>query len=846
MTAHAFRRVTEPMGTTDWPRLEKEHWVSRITDNVCQDLRYAWRIVGRNRTFSLSVVLILSFGIAVNTVVFSVINTALLRPLPLPDSDRIVHLVRNVPPGGRNLPRGVTVPAVMIDDLPLWRSASHTMSAFSGYSFPIPGTLLSHGHADRILYARMSPSIFAALRSSPLLGHAFGASEEKPGADTTAILSHSAWQQYFSSRADVVGETIVLNDKTYAIGGVMASNFTFPDGATELWVPLTITPGLHVTMPTLARLNSDTTVDSAEAEATTIFGQLHNFAQRRPSGMAPESGRLVRIISMKERIVAPFRSAMFVLFAAAAAVLAMACANVANLFLIRANRAQFEIAVRASLGATKAQILRQTLLESCILTSLAGAIGYWLAWVVIQPLSKTGLAALPRLAELSVDTRVVVFSVIISLLTGVAFGLAPAFRLSNVQPIQMLRGKGLLGGSQSHVSGHCARHLLLVSQAAVATVLLVTATLLMRSFINLSTLGLGYDPTNVVTFRVALESGRYTDVARRAFIDHVLTSLAETKGVPAAMTTALPLQPGGMSTSSTFPWLGELAHFMLHVVSSDYMQIMRIKIVDGRNFSDSDQANATPVVLINNTMLRTYFPEGAAIGRMIQLNGPAGPGLWQIIGVTDDVRQTALDLDPKPEVFVNLRQWPTTAVAAPALTAVYFVVRDKSDTGQIVATFREVLQHRDPRLPITRIASLNEILATSLSSPKVNATVMSLFAVSAGLLASIGIYAVVAYSVTSQIREIAIRMAIGASGNAVILNFLNTGVSLAFIGIAVGIVGAAGLGDYLDSMLFGLRSTDAFTFVTVAGMLTSVAAIASYVPARRAASVDPVVALRHD
>jgi predicted permease len=821
-------------------------------EDLLRDVPYAWRSFARNPGFTIVAVLTLALGVGANTAIFTVVNAVLLKPLAYSaDSGRFVRLMAHMPPGDpstgtvRRVPVGMS--ASEIADL---RTRTRALSHVGTVGPTVMG-LSGREDAARLQGARVSASVFPLLDARPLLGRTILSDDELPGRDAVVLLSHAAWQRYFGGDSDVLGRTLVLNSvlgrrtqREYTVIGVMPPEFQFPNSVTRFWMPLAASAGGESAVlrgPLLGRLADGVTMEAAAAEIGPIVREI----RRHPPEVRYE------LVREQDEVVAPVRPALLVLTASVGVVLLIACMNVANLLLARTAARQREVAVRAALGAGRGRLIRQVLTESVLLAALGGLAGIALAIGGVRLLRSlaatlgrfdvgSGVASVtfPRLDEVGVDPSVFAFTGVLSVLTGVLFGLAPALRSSLSDPIEAIR-TGVVRAQRTGGG-------LVVLQIALATVLLVGGALLVRSFFNLSRVNTGYDAANVLTFQVALPVARYPDDRLRPFAEEVVSRLRSIPGVrAAAYANQLPLvalrdSAGGLwKTPSTDrkPTPGGVdARF----VSRDYFAAMGIRVIAGRGFADADDAGQPRVLVINEELARRDFGGENPIGRQVYVGRDLTP--WQIVGIVANVRQFGLDREPEPQFFADLRQWSGGMPLFPV--GAYYAVRLDGDLDAIVSTLRGIVRQLDSEAALFNVARMETLVASTISRPRMYAVLLGIFAGVGVLLAVIGIYGVMAYAVTQRTREIGVRMALGARRGDVMSLVLRQGLALAAVGIALGLAGASAATRYLEGMLFGLTPLDRTTFAAVALLFAAVAASAAYVPARRATRVDPLTALR--
>ena len=859
-------------------------------DDLRRDLRYALRALRRSPGFTGVAVLTLALGIGANTAIFSVVHTVLLRPLPYKDADRFVRIIDRVTPS--DVGAGVArVPGVSVSELMMLRARSHTLSQIGVY-LQTSVTLMGRDEAIRLEGTRLSPPVFSMLGVQPSIGRSFEPQDEQPGADASVILSYATWQRHFGGSPQVIGQRVTLDARDFAVVGVMPQGFAFPDAQTQFWMPFTLPtsgPAAQSRFTPVGRLNDGASVGAAAAEVNAMLlpippapppppppapaGQAGPPASPPPPP-APRSGGAAdvqrgsgaqpagrnreataarfRVIGLQEQLVAPVRTALLVLAGAVGFVLLIACVNVANLLLARTAVREREIAVRRALGAGHGRLVRQLLTESVVLALVGGAMGTALAYGGVRLLRALGTTlprrdlgnsvSIPRLAEIGLDATVFGFALAVAVLTGVLFGLAPAIRQARAPEMDVLREAA---GGRSHRM----QHLLVVAEIALAMMLLVGGGLLIHSFANLMKTDAGYDPRNVLTFQVSLP--RSSDLERAVFAENVVTRLASISGVRAAgysqhlpmvqMVSVAPLRttpnlpaqpppPPGPPGSRTPPeWPST------RFVSRDFLSVMGMRVIAGRGFDDGDRKGQPQVMLISRALARSGFLGDNPIGKQVYALGAAP---WQIVGIVDDVRYKGIDQEPEPQIFIDIRQWP--APGGPR----YYAVRTNGEPTAVASTIRSVVRQLEPRAAVDNVATMTQIVSTSVSRPRMYAVLVGIFAAVAVVLAVVGIYGVMAYSVTQRTREIGIRMALGARPREVLRLVLGESILLTGAGLVSGLTGAALVTRYLDTMLFGLTTLDPATFAAAALAFASVATVAAYVPARRATRVDPVVALR--
>jgi len=801
------------------------------------DVRYSIRMMLKNRGVTFIAVFALALGIGANTSIFSVVNAVLLRPLPYEKPEQLVQIWGTQP----QLDKAPTSPASFLD----WRAQNKVfegMAAYTSRSFNLTG-----GDApERIISSRVSSDLFQLLGVRPALGRSFLVEEDQPGSNQVVVISHGLWRRRFGADPNIAGKTIALNDQKFTVVGVMPSGFSFPGARTELWTPIAFSHAERKTRDTnfisvVARLKPGVTLAGAQAEMDGIARQQRQQYPEQYEGIG------VKLISLNEQIVGNVQQVLFVLLGVVGFVLLIACANVANLLLARAAARQKEIAIRNALGASRMRVVRQLLTESLLLALLGGAFGFLLAWWGLDLLVALKPANIPRLTQIGIDRWVFAFTFLLSLLTGLIFGLIPAWQTSNANVNDTLKESGRSatgGGNRQRV-----RNLLVVSEVALSLVLLVGAGLMIKSFVRLLEVDPGFDPDNVLTMSLALPVSKYAGGEQQAaFFQQTLERIKSLPGVQfAGVTTDLPLY-GGSSTgfevegrAPSAPGGKPLTDY--HSISPDYFRALGIRLVKGRQFTERDTKDAPGVVVINETLAKQFFGAEDPIGRRLGLSGPTD---WrEIVGVVDDVRNYGLDADVKPEAYMPYLQNAPGYLAGTS-SGMSLVVRAASDPSGLTAAIRSSVQAVDKDQPVYNIQTMEQFLAESIAQRRFNVLLLSVFAALALILAAVGIYGVMSYSVTQRTHEIGIRMALGAQGRDVLRLVVGQGLVLCLIGVGVGLLAAFVLTRFLASLLYGVSAIDFATYTAVSLLITVVAFLASYIPARRAARIDPMIALRYE
>ncbi len=805
-----------------------------------QDVRYGVRAMRANPGFTLVAVVALALGVGANTAIFSVVNAVLLRPLQYPNAERVVA-IQELSPEGR---RVQSTAANFLD----WREQATVFEQMAAI-LTRTSNLAVGDEAERIDFAMTSAAFFDVFGARPRAGRFFLPEEEKAGHAPVVVLSHALWQRRFGADASVVGRSVTLDGVAYEVVGVAPEGFSYPD-RTEVWVP----PFARV--PTLseqqdversrgfgflyvvALLKPGATLGHARAEMETITGRLRE--------QYPESNgkRFNRVVTLHEHLVGESSRALLLLLGAVALVLLIACANVANLLLARAAGRQKEMAVRSALGATRLRLARQLLVESVLLALAGGAAGLLLGWWGVDLLKGLLPAGFPRVADIGVDPRVLGFTLLVSCATGLAFGLAPALQFTrpDVQGALKESARGSTGGARA---GRL-RNLLIVSEVALSLVLLVGAGLLFRSFLSLRAVELGFRPQSVLTFRLSPSGERFREDAQyTTFYRDVAERVAVLPGVESVgFINTLPLVKGptsGIQFEGRSPLRRDQRPSVNYrSVSPDYFRAAGIAVVKGR-VPDARDTDAAPLVLaVNQALARRDFPNEDPVGKRISYGiGPDGQPLWkEIVGVVADVRSEEPGREAAPEIYVPYLQDPFAGVS--------YVVRSTIEPESLVPGVREAVRALDRAQPVAEVRTLEQLVGESVAQPRFNSLVLALFACMALVLAAAGIYGVMSYAVTQRTHEIGIRIALGAQHGDVLRMVVGRGMLLALAGVGLGLLCAFALTRVMASLLYGVTATDPLTFAGVALLLTLVALLASYLPARRATKVDPMVALRYE
>ncbi len=800
-------------------------------DTLLQDLRYAARSLRRSPGFTIIAALTLALGIGANAAIFSVVNGVLLRPLAYANPDRLVVVWGHKESIGNE--------TASLPDFKDWREQNtvfESMAAVAYTRFDVTGD----GEPERVNAALTTANFFHVLGVAPEVGRAFNADEETSGRDRVVVLSHGFWERRFGSRPGVVGSTITLSGLPYTVVGVAPAGFRLGN-ASDLWAPLRTdtTRGRRADfLSVIARLEPGVSMEQAQAQMTTIGRALETQYPETNTGWSP------RLVSLEEQVVGGARPALLVFMGAVGLVLLIACANVANLMLMRAASREREMAIRSALGAGSGRIVRQLLTECVLVSFVGGALGLLFAVWATSALGAVRGAPIPRLDESGIDGRVVAFTLLLSLVTGLLFGLAPALRLVHGRLRNSLREGAR--DSSAGIGVHQLRGALVLAEVALALVLLVAAGLLIRSFDKLSRVNPGFDSHSVISAQLVLPRVRYAEETRQlAFYDQLVQSVQAMPGVRSvALASDAPLSGGGNYLSFEVAGrppadAGTVQDAELLVTNPAYFETLRVPLRAGRVFTTRDDDRATKVAVINAAMAKRYWPDGDPIGARVTLGDPSDSSSWRtIVGVVGDVRQNALSDEPYPQLFLPLAQTPQRAML--------LLARTSGNPSALAAPIRQAVSAGDRDLPVSDIRTLDDRLQLSVAQPRLSMVLVGTFALLALVLAAVGIYGVLSYTVTQRTRELGIRMALGAESSSVMRLVVGQAMAPAFIGVLLGLAGAWGATRLISSLLFGVSATDPITFIAVTLFLLTVALAASWIPARRATRVDPLIALRSE
>jgi putative ABC transport system permease protein len=814
-------------------------------ESVRQNLRYALRMLRKSPGFTIVAVLTLTLGIGATAAIFSVVDAVLLRPLPFPDADRIAQVLRHYDEGDEI---AVSAPQYLE-----WRERNHVFDHLAAYPILPSGMNLSNSGAPQQVQAiGVTNEFFSITGIEPLLGRTFSWEEDRPGGANVVVISYGLWKNYFGGDPGILSKRIQLNGSAFSVVGVMPSGFEFPEG-TRLWTPLRL-PAVSSdpanVYAVLGRLKQAVPLTQARAEMNLLQKQLR---QEHPDEPASDT---LTTVTLQSQLVGDVRPILLLLLGAVGFVLLIACANVANLLLARANSRQQEIAIRTALGASRRRVLEQLLTESLLLGLLSGATGVALANVGIRLVKTLGPASIPRLQEVGMDLRVLGFAILVSIVSVILFGLGPAVHAARIPPSQTLQegGRALAGNMRKHR----VRGLLVASEISISLILLVGAVLLIKSAVLLHAVRPGFNPQGVLTLQTSLPEKYANPEIKNAFYRQVLDRIHAIPGVEAAATvTSVPTELGPdlpLSVEGRVhkdPKEGD-AESQYRWVSADYFRVMQIPLLRGRVFTEADNEHAPGVVIINETLARQVWPQEDPLGKRMTIGKTMGPE-WsdpaprEVVGIVGDIKDTGLDAPAPVELYVPYTQVPSHVVALSVqMQPASWVVRTHLDPSAIRQEIQKAVSAVDSNQAVANVRTMNQILATSVASHQFDMSILTVFALLALVLAAVGTYGVISYGVSERLHEIGLRMALGAQRGDVFRLVVGQGMSFAFLGVGTGLAGAFALTRLLTNLLYGVTAKDPFSFAGVALLLALVALLACYLPARRAMCVDPTVALRYE
>lgn len=837
----ARRRARLEFGTLDSVKEEVRdtRWETRL-ENVFRDFRYAARSLRRDRRFAIVAVFALALGIGATTAIFSVVNAALVRPLPYPDPSRLVWADEFMPHFNDWM--------VPNPEYTNWSTNNHTFEAIAAYDGGGQANLTAAGEPERIETARVTANFLPVLGNTPALGRAFLPDEDRPSGPLVALITDSLWHRKFNTDSHIIGKSITLDGRLYSILGVLPASFRFPDKSRDpqcllpFQLPAKVdwgTPMMQLTR-VIGRLASGVSLDQARADLTTLA--LQSNAAIPVPFVHMRDGLRVQVIPLHQKIVGDVRTALLAFLIAVLFVLLIACVNVANLQLVRTAGRHKELAVRAAIGASRARLIQQLLIEGTALAAMGGVAGLLLAAVAVRLLRISLPAAVAQIGPVSVDRPVLLFALAVTSLTAILFGLAPAVRASQPDVNGALKdGSPSVAGFHVH---HGLRNALVSAEFTLAFLLLIGSGLLIRSFVRLSHVAPGFDPANVLTISADLTVSKYPDnPQRQAFFSQLLDRVRNLPGVrSAAVTTRLPFTRFWGTSSFLVegqpePPPGTSPMVLNQEVSSDYFQAMRIPLLAGRSFTASDLAPESHPIIVTANFARRFLPAAAPLAKRVRLGAPTAP--WSVVvGVVGDVRYSALEAAPDPQVYLPYDGGHANLAS--------IVIRTAQDPRGLASLVRAQFAAIDPAQPVFDITTLRQRTDDSIETPRFNMTLLAIFASLALVLATIGVYGVISYFVAQRTHEIGIRMALGAAPSDILRLVLGQGTLMILIGLALGVAGSLVLTRFLAKLLYGVRPVDPLTIICVALLLIIVALAACYVPARRALRLDPMTALRYE
>jgi predicted permease len=812
-----------------------------VVETTFQDLRYAARMLRKSPLFAAISIFTLALGIGANTAIFSVVNAVLLRPLQYPNAERIVAIEELNEKGSRVQ----VTPANFLD----WREQNTSFEHLAAI-LARTANLSAADESERINLAMTSSNFFQVFGLQPQMGRFFLPDEERAGHDAVAVLSYGLWQRHFGGDPSLVGQSIMLDGQPYTVVGIAPAGFQYPD-RTEVWIPPfqlvpTLGPQMDIQrargfgfLSAVALLKPGVSVKQAHDEMTAITARLR---QQYPE---TNNKRFDRVVSLQTHLVGESSMALMLLLGAVALLLLIACANVANLLLSRAASRHKEIAIRLALGATRLRLVRQLLVESVLLGLLSGMVGLLLGWWGVDLMRRLLPVDFPRAQDIGVDLRVLGFTLLVSLVTGIVFGLVPALQSTNPDVNESL--KESVRGSTSGRNRNRVRSLLIVAEVALSLVLLIGAGLLFRSFLRLQAVELGFRPQNLLTFRLTPSGANfredpqyinfYSQVAERVKTLPGVDSVGMINTLPLVKgpTTAFRVEGRPLLTQDKWPGVN------YRNVSPDYFRAVNAPILKGRSFDAHDNESAPLVVLVNQSLVRRDFANEDPVGKKINFGGtrPDGQPIWfEIVGVVADVRSLELNSEPTPEIYTSYMQDPFAGMS--------YVVRSQIEPESLIPAVREAVRQVDKAQPVAEVRKMEQIVSEAAAQPRFNSLLLGIFASIALLLAAAGIYGVMSYSVTQRTHEIGVRMALGAQTRDVLRLVVGQCLRLTLVGLALGLVCAFALTRVMATLLYGVKPTDPWTYASGALLLSVVALLSCYLPARRATKVDPLVALRYE
>ncbi|MGA9768759.1 MAG: ABC transporter permease [Blastocatellia bacterium] len=823
-------------------------------ENLLQDIRFGFRTLLKNPGFTIVAILALALGTGANSAIFSVVNAVLLRPLPYAEPERLMMV------WGYNLKTGDKQYGISVPDFNDYREQNTTFEQIASFAYE-DFNLTSGDEPEHIQGTIVSSNFFDTLGVKPALGRTFSPDEGQPGANRVVVISNGLWKRRFGADSSLLGQTILLNGASFTVIGITPPDFQSPEKGDDLWITMSFDGGDRMRVPSVigpedlkirnrrflksvGRLKPGATPENARAE----MGKLaSNLEQQYPDKNA---GVSLNVLSITEQVTGKIKPALIILLAAVGFVLLIACANVANLLLARAAARQKEIAIRIALGAGRVRLIRQLLTESVLLALIGGTLGLTLAFFGIKLLVAINPANMPRLSEINIDSRVLGFTLVVSVLTGLIFGLIPSLQASKPDLNETLKAEGARGSSGS-IRKQYVRSLLVISEVALTVLLLISAGLMIKSFIALQNVNPGFDPNHVLTMQVNLPSLRYMeDDQIKSFYEQVLKRVETMPGVESVgASVIIPLIDRKFNRRYTIDGRAPLSpdeRLMSNyrAISPNYLQTLRIPLIKGRNFTEQDRDKSQPVIVINDSMRRSIIellsvPGEEILGKHITIPSD-GPVSREIVGVVADVKHTSLDTESGAEMYVPYLQKPYTFMG--------LVVRTTSEPTQMTNAVRDSILAVDPGQPVYDVKTMQQLVDESVSQPRLYTALLGIFAGVALMLAAVGIYGVLNYSVNQRRQEIGIRMALGAQSSDILKMIVGHGMFLTALGLAIGLTASLLLAFFMskviEGFLFGVEATDLTIFIGIPLLLALVSLLSCYIPARRATKVDPMIALR--
>lgn len=807
---------------------------------ILQDLKFGWRMLAANPGFTAVAIIALALGIGANTAIFSVVNAVALRPLPIHQPDRVVAIHEKYTQIGL---ASIGVSAPDFADISRLTNIFQNTAVLTSQNFNLTGA----GRPERVNGFLVTNGFFSLMGVKPLLGRWFLPSEDQPGADHEAVLSDGLWKGVFGADPHVVGKDITLDGENYTVVGVMPASFDLPNMTPDLWAPLALTPAQldpvkqrsHQWLSMVARLRPGVTLAQAQTALNSVASRL---MREYPNYFPPHIGYGMNAVPLFSDLIGSTGKFLFVLLTAVGFVLLIACSNVANLMLARSTARSREMAVRAALGAGRLRIVRQLLTESVLLAVIGGAIGLFLAVWGVELLKMVGPNNVPRLNEASVDGHVLAFTAIASLIAGVLFGLAPALDASKTNLHETLKEGGRSGSAGA--GRQRLRSLLVIGEVALTLVLLVGCFLMIESFNHLLDVNPGFDPHNVLTLQITLPATQYSKPAQMTgFYNTLLDRVSHLPGVKSAgAVDVLPFNQFG--NSGTFfiegepPRAGEIwPHADVRRIMPGLFSTLRVPLKQGRVFTDGDTASSPHVAIIDDVLAREYWPNEDPIGHRVAM-ASSTPEWYTVVGIVGNVRNRGFSAPRKGVLYFPLAQWPKPHMS--------LVIRTASNPDAVAGAVRQAVASIDRQQPVYSVKTMEQYVSESVTDQRLAVYLLAAFAALALILAAVGIYGVISYSVSQRTHEIGVRAALGAQQGDILRMILRQGLWLALLGAGAGIVAALGLTQLMASILYGVKPYDPLAFVVVAPTLIAVALFACYLPARRATKVDPTIALRHE